>query len=109
MAVGAAALNTFQRETLLPAVAPGVPALPLGASLSIVRLTEEEAGMYTVWKARTQPFSLWVCPEKHVHLKIGSVVLELTTDELNALATLSKTVQLALSESRNAKITVTGH
>ena len=65
--------------------------------------------MYTVWKARTQPFSLWVCPEKHVHLKIGSVVLELTTDELNALATLSKTVQLALSESRNAKITVTGH
>lgn len=64
--------------------------------------------MYTVWKARTQPFSLWVCSEKHVHLKIGSVVLELTTGELNALATLSKTAQLTLQESRSTKMTVTG-
>ena len=64
--------------------------------------------MLTVWKARTHPFSLWVCPEKHVHLKIGNVVLELTTEELNTLATLSKTAQLTLQGSQLRRITVTG-
>ena len=64
--------------------------------------------MLTVWKARTHPFSLWVCPEKHVHLKIGTVVLELTTKELNTLASLSKTAQLALQGPHYTKMTVTG-
>ncbi len=64
--------------------------------------------MHTTWKARTQPLSLWVCQENHVHLKIGTVVLELTLRELNALATLSKTVQMALSESGQTRLTVAG-
>lgn len=65
--------------------------------------------MDTVWKAHSQPFSLWVDPEKNVH-QIGSIVLELTTGELNALAPLSKTVPVvALQASRNTTITVTGH
>jgi hypothetical protein len=65
--------------------------------------------MHPVWKARTQPLRLWVCQENNVHLKIGSVVLELTLQELNALATLSKTVQMALRESSKVSIAVTGH
>ena len=63
--------------------------------------------MLTVWKARTHPFSLWICPEKHIHLKIGNVVLELTAKELNTLASLSKTAQLIIQGSRYTKMTVT--
>lgn len=64
--------------------------------------------MHTVWKSRTQPLGLWICPEKHAHIKIGSVTLELTLRELRALARLSKTVQMALLESSQARITVSG-
>ena len=70
---------------------PSFPLSPQGflphprALFSLAPLTEEEAAMYTVWKARSQPFSLWVCPGKHGHVKIGSIVLELTTGEVNAL------------------------